>query len=217
MQKTFSLRLKPAEAAQPDIITDYIAAAAGLPRAAVTGFYPTRKSIDARSRQPWINLTVMASLNEPFLDRPAKDLPFQDVGHASRSAVIIGAGPAGLFAALEFLQQGIRPILLERGKDVRQRRRDLAVLNKEGMVNPDSNYCFGEGGAGTYSDGNSTPEAINAETSATYWNCWSILGPMNGSSTKPIPTSAPINSPASSPPSGNTSSPVAAPCISKKN
>lgn len=153
MQQTFSLRLKPSEAAQPAVIKDYIAAAAGLSPAAVTGFYLTKRSIDARSRQPWINLTVMATLNEPFIERPPVELPFQDVRNATRSALIIGAGPAGLFAALEFLQQGIRPILLERGKDVRQRRRDLAALNKEGIVHPDSNYCFGEGGAGTYSDG----------------------------------------------------------------
>lgn len=67
--------------------------------------------------------------------------------------IIVGAGPAGLFAALKLLEYGIKPIILERGKDVRSRRRDLAALNKEGEVNPESNYCFGEGGAGTYSDG----------------------------------------------------------------
>ena len=67
--------------------------------------------------------------------------------------IIIGAGPAGLFAALKLIENGIKPIILERGKDVRARRRDLAILNKEGEVNPESNYCFGEGGAGTYSDG----------------------------------------------------------------
>ena len=67
--------------------------------------------------------------------------------------IIIGAGPAGLFAALKLIESGIKPIILERGKDVRARRRDLALLNKEGEINPESNYCFGEGGAGTYSDG----------------------------------------------------------------
>src|SRR5690606_25926438 len=67
--------------------------------------------------------------------------------------IIVGAGPAGLFAALQCLEKGLRPIVLERGKDVQERRRDLALLNKEGLVNADSNYCFGEGGAGTYSDG----------------------------------------------------------------
>ncbi|MFX7052434.1 FAD-dependent monooxygenase, partial [Acinetobacter baumannii] len=71
----------------------------------------------------------------------------------AKKVIIIGAGPAGLFAALELILLGIKPIIIERGKDVKARRRDLAALNKEGIVNPDSNYCFGEGGAGTYSDG----------------------------------------------------------------
>jgi len=78
---------------------------------------------------------------------------FRDVKNASKRVIIIGAGPAGLFAALQLIEKGIKPIILERGKDVRARRRDLAILNKEGEINPESNYCFGEGGAGTYSDG----------------------------------------------------------------
>jgi uncharacterized FAD-dependent dehydrogenase len=78
---------------------------------------------------------------------------FRDVRNARYSVIIIGAGPAGLFAALQLIEKGIKPLILERGKDVRARRRDLAMLNKEGEVNPESNYCFGEGGAGTYSDG----------------------------------------------------------------
>jgi uncharacterized FAD-dependent dehydrogenase len=95
----------------------------------------------------------MATLNEPFIDRTDVPFHFQDVTAAQQRVVIVGAGPAGLFAALELLQHGIKPVILERGKDVRQRRRDLAILNKEGLINPESNYCFGEGGAGTYSDG----------------------------------------------------------------
>lgn len=153
MQKQLTLRLKPTEAADNQTIKEYIAFSEGKSPTDITGFYIHKRSIDARSRQPWINLTVMATINEPFIERPYVSLPFQDVHHAKRSVVIIGAGPAGLFAALEFLQQGIKPIIIERGKDVRQRRRDLAELNKEGIVNSESNYCFGEGGAGTYSDG----------------------------------------------------------------
>jgi len=153
MQKQFSLRLKPAEAADNDTIKKFIAAAEGKSVSDITGFYIHKRSIDARSRQPWINLTIRATLNEPFIERPSVSLPFQDVHQANRSALIVGAGPAGLFAALEFLQHGIKPIIIERGKDVRQRRRDLAELNKAGEVNPGSNYCFGEGGTGTYSDG----------------------------------------------------------------
>lgn len=153
MQKQYTLRLKPSEATDPNIIKAYIATSEGKTPSDVTGFYIHKRSIDARSRQPWINLTIIATLQEPYIDRPSVSLPFQDVHRASKTVLIVGAGPAGLFAALECLQQGIKPIIIERGKDVRERRRDLAVLNKEGEVNPESNYCFGEGGAGTYSDG----------------------------------------------------------------
>lgn len=99
-----------------------------------------------------INLKVNAFIDEPF-SNPSPGLCFPDVHKAKKSTVIIGAGPAGLFAALELIQLGIKPIILERGKDVRDRRRDLAILNREGILNEESNYCFGEGGAGTYSDG----------------------------------------------------------------
>ncbi|MGZ5192143.1 MAG: NAD(P)/FAD-dependent oxidoreductase, partial [Flavisolibacter sp.] len=80
-------------------------------------------------------------------------MELKDVHHSKKNILIIGAGPAGLFAALHLIELGIKPIIIERGKDVRARRRDLAVINKEGLLNPESNYCFGEGGAGTYSDG----------------------------------------------------------------
>ena len=92
-------------------------------------------------------------INEPFQQREQVPFDFKDVKKAKRTVIIIGAGPAGLFAAIQLIEKGIKPIILERGKDVRARRRDLAILNKEGEVNPESNYCFGEGGAGTYSDG----------------------------------------------------------------
>ena len=103
--------------------------------------------------KPFINLTVQAFINEPFHQRSFQPVVYPDVSGAKNKVVIIGAGPAGLFAALQLIRHGIQPILLERGKDVRARRRDLALLNKEGVINEDSNYCFGEGGAGTYSDG----------------------------------------------------------------
>lgn len=110
-----------------------------------------RRSIDARKRQIVVNGVLEVFINESIPDTE-KVYVEKDV-HSSEIIGIIGAGPAGLFAALEAISLGYKPILLERGKDVRSRRRDLAKINKESVVNPESNYCFGEGGAGTYSDG----------------------------------------------------------------
>lgn len=153
MQQKISLKLLPNQAADPASVTSLLAAAAGTQSGAVTGYQIEKQSLDARGKIIWVNLSVTAFINEPFHKRSIQPFDFKDVRQAQKKVVIIGAGPAGLFAALQLIQAGIKPILLERGKDVRARRRDLAILNKEGIVNPDSNYCFGEGGAGTYSDG----------------------------------------------------------------
>lgn len=153
MQKTLVFKLLPSEAASDAVVKNYIAASESVPVASVTGYHTLKRSIDARGKQAWVNLSVKAFINEPRQTRELMHFGFRDVQKAVRKVIIIGAGPAGLFAALKLIEAGIRPILLERGKDVRARRRDLALLNKEGEVNPESNYCFGEGGAGTYSDG----------------------------------------------------------------
>lgn len=112
-----------------------------------------KRSIDARSRQPifrlQIDLYVEENAPEPFLHLAN----YQNISSAQKKCIIVGAGPAGYFAALELIELGIKPIIFERGKDVRQRRRDLRAIQQFGEVNPNSNYCFGEGGAGTYSDG----------------------------------------------------------------
>lgn len=153
MQQKISLKLLPSEAANTATVTQLIAGHSGCKPDAVTGYYILKQSIDARSRTVWVNLTVLAFINEPFAQRLLPAFQFKEVHQANRSVVIIGAGPAGLFAALTLIEAGIKPIILERGADVRTRRRDLAALNRQGIVNPESNYCFGEGGAGTYSDG----------------------------------------------------------------
>jgi len=154
MQKTIQLRVKPEEAADASFLISFLSRAIGVDQVTISGYHILKQSIDARSRQQvWINLTVLAFVNESPSNRFQDKIEFPILPQNAKEVIIIGAGPAGLFAALECIQLGMRPIILERGKDVRSRRRDLAKLNKEGIVNPESNYCFGEGGAGTYSDG----------------------------------------------------------------
>nr|WP_294899299.1 FAD-dependent oxidoreductase [uncultured Pedobacter sp.] len=110
-----------------------------------------KRSIDARSKYPVYRLKVVLYIDEnPNIQHFNVD--YKSVRNAKR-VIIVGAGPAGLFAALRLIELGLKPIIIERGKDVKERRRDLALINKEGVLNPESNYCFGEGGAGTYSDG----------------------------------------------------------------
>ena len=153
MQQKISIKLLPSEAADEVIVKKYIASATAKKLTAVTGFQILKKSIDARGKTVFINLTLNAFTDEPFFTAATNKFSFKDVGTSAMQVVIIGAGPTGLFAALKLIEAGIQPIILERGKDVRSRRRDLAALNKEGILNTESNYCFGEGGAGTYSDG----------------------------------------------------------------
>jgi len=153
MKKQLTLKVKPSEATDDTFLKKVFAVEAGCKVSDITGYTVLRKSIDARSRQVYVNLSIETFINEPYHHRSFNKINFGDVIHSKKSVIIIGAGPAGLFAALQLIEKGIKPIILERGKDVKSRRRDLAVLNKEGIINPESNYCFGEGGAGTYSDG----------------------------------------------------------------
>jgi uncharacterized FAD-dependent dehydrogenase len=153
MQQKISLKLLPEQASDHGSVIQLIAKTTGKKVIDITGFEILKKSIDARGKTIWVNLTISAFIDEPFHKRAIQSFNFKTVHHTQKKVVIIGAGPAGLFAALQLIEMGIQPVLLERGKDVRARRRDLALLNKDGILNPDSNYCFGEGGAGTYSDG----------------------------------------------------------------
>lgn len=153
MQKKLQLKLAPAAAANPEIIRETIAVELQVQPDDVSGFHILKKSIDSRSKNPFVLLQVEAFINEPFYQREIQTPVWKPVHHATKKVCVIGVGPAGLFAALRLIEQGIKPILFERGKNVKERRRDLASLNKKGILNTESNYCFGEGGAGTYSDG----------------------------------------------------------------
>ena len=152
MIKNISLSLLPSQAANEQNITPHIAAECGVSPKKITGYHIQKRSIDARGRQVRIILQLQVFIDEATPEVTPFDPQLQDVTNAPH-IVVAGSGPAGLFAALRLIKLGYKPIVLERGKDVRQRRRDLAAMNKEGIVNPESNYCFGEGGAGTYSDG----------------------------------------------------------------
>lgn len=153
MIQHITLTLLPSEAINDDLVKKYIAAELSIPTRRIFGFKIEKRSIDARSKQPKIVLQLQVFIDEQILESSAFDPELKNVSNSSSHVVIVGAGPAGLFAALKLISLGVKPIIIERGKDVRSRRRDLAAMNKEGVVNAESNYCFGEGGAGTYSDG----------------------------------------------------------------
>jgi uncharacterized protein len=152
MVKELNLALLPEVAFEIKALNEYLLRYLDVKESELH-FEIKRRSVDARSKQVKVNISIIAYINE---DVPPKDFLFTKLEKnvsSSQQAIIVGAGPAGLFAALELIEQGVKPIIIERGKNVRERRRDLAILNKTHFVNSNSNYCFGEGGAGTYSDG----------------------------------------------------------------
>ncbi|TZF82297.1 FAD-dependent oxidoreductase [Pedobacter sp. BS3] len=151
MIKETELVLLPHEVSDEQAYKTKASAQLHIPLKRITHVKIARRSIDARSRQVIYRVKALVYIDEQSVPE-VFHVNYPPVGD-KRPVIIVGAGPAGLFAALRCIELGLKPIILERGKDVKQRRRDLAAINKEGMINPESNYCFGEGGAGTYSDG----------------------------------------------------------------
>jgi uncharacterized FAD-dependent dehydrogenase len=152
MIQEYQLRLLPEQAAGEPAIKQYLSREKGLALNEITAIRILKRNIDARQRTVFVNLSVRVYLNEmpdrdeyrPVIYRNVEDKP---------QVIVVGAGPGGLFAALRLIELGLRPVVVERGKNVRERKKDLALISREHLVNPESNYCFGEGGAGAYSDG----------------------------------------------------------------
>ena len=152
MIRNVDIRLSAERLEVAGAVTEAAAGRLGVSASRVTRVAVARRSLDARRRPPVYVLRVRVWVDETPAAEPGWQLRLGQVDHAP-PVVIVGAGPAGLFAALRLIEGGLKPILLERGKDVRGRRLDVARLNREGVVDGESNYCFGEGGAGTFSDG----------------------------------------------------------------
>ena len=152
MVKELQLRVNLIEEKKEDILKKKASRKLDSAITNITTVKVLRKSIDARKKDVVFNYKVAVYINEPLPDTPDYIFDYQDVSNA-KEVHIIGFGPAGMYAALRCIELGYKPIVLERGKNVQDRRRDLRAINQEHFVNEDSNYCFGEGGAGTYSDG----------------------------------------------------------------
>ena len=152
MQKEIVLRTDPRTAAVPSLLKDLASAEAGVPCTHVQAVQILKKSLDARQRQIAVNLTVRLYIDEPAPQYEYQPTDYPDVS-GKPAAIVVGAGPPGMFAALRLIELGIRPVVIERGRNVVDRRRDVAMITREQRVDPESNFCFGEGGAGAFSDG----------------------------------------------------------------
>lgn len=152
MPKDFQIQVSPEIAAKDVLLQEYVDRQLGISITEIKLIKVNKRSIDARQRDVKINLNISVYLKSEQILVQKPDTIYKNVSN-KKEIIIVGAGPAGLFAALQLIELGLKPIVLERGKDIKERRRDLKAINQLHIVHPDSNYCFGEGGAGTYSDG----------------------------------------------------------------
>lgn len=152
MYQDIDIRISPIEASDINTVKSIAAAKASVKKDDITSVRIIKRSIDARQRNICVNLRVRLFINEQEPEILFRKINYPDISNAPR-AIVVGAGPGGLFAALRLIELGVKPIIVERGKSVRERKKDLAKITREQKVDNDSNYCFGEGGAGAYSDG----------------------------------------------------------------
>lgn len=152
MIKELQLRILPEEAVNEQTLRRVVCRETGENSESVRTVRVLKRSIDARQRVIYVNVLLRIFINEDPIEGEFNTIEYKDVSDA-KSVVVVGAGPGGLFAALRLIELGVRPVVIERGKNVRERKKDIALISREHNVNPESNYCFGEGGAGAYSDG----------------------------------------------------------------
>ena len=152
MVQEYQIRVQPQIAYNEQNLASYLSKEKGFDIRTINRVRILRRSIDARQRQVMVNLKVRVYINELPQDDEYQRVEYPDVSDAPQ-VIVVGAGPGGLFAALHLIELGYRPVIVERGKDVRERKKDMAAISRNQCVDPESNYCFGEGGAGAYSDG----------------------------------------------------------------
>lgn len=192
MIQEFQIRVLPVVASSEQNIISYIADEKGIDARTVNAVRVLKRSIDARQRTIFINLTVRVYINEIPQDAEYVHTEYGDVSQKPQ-VVVVGEGPGGLFASLRLIELGLRPVVLERGKDVRQRKVDLANITKTQTVDPESNYCFGEGAPAPTPTANSTLARRSAAASRRFSTCSASTEPLRLSSSTPIRISAPTS------------------------